>query len=594
MGYNKIFNKKGFTLLELMIAVAIFGVISTMTFSVINYAPRLAKAESSRFEERTDVRRAVAEITNTIQNASGVTFPALEFSMPDGDTVSYGFVNGNVNKYVNGTPQRLMESMAEFEITDVNNHFFNIHIKTAKDGKVYDFKVERRRGGSTKTDAVVSTISPAVAVFDKNPALQEDIDITLHLNGNVLNGLINDLDTLEEGKDYAISGNILTLKKQYLVTQNGIIQIIFDVSNGLDPILTVDIRDTSTYIKIEGNSFEDDLIRMVYPWNLQIDAGDNKWVITVTNGIVADDINKDDLTITGLPTGISVIAAKGTGNSIVVTLSGSASAPVDTLRAVSIVVESSGVTNTAAQDSDPIEVFLLPGAHFGSPEHNLVFTNELIINANTDITGDVVIGRRSSITTINNNTDINGNVYVDSSLTINSRLKIGTADSPRNLFVKGSVLVNNNTTINGSLFYRDTLTNNNTLSVTGDLRQSAVEIPSINIPVPRTEQWYRDNGYTIIDHSWTSVTLEDNGKYYFKDDYWFNSNNKDVENITIVGLKNITINHNFSGSGILFTPNGNIIVNSNFDFTGMCVSQTTVLNNNTDLIFRRYADLPFD
>lgn len=591
---NRIFNKKGFTLLELLIAVAIFGVLSTMTFSIINYVPKLAKSESGRFEERTDVRRALTEITGTIQNAKGVTFPSLEFTMPNDDIVVYRYVDGNVNKYVNGVPQRLMESIKEFSITEVNTHLFHIHIKTAEDNRVYDFRVERRSGGGTKSDAVISTISPASAVFDKNPSLQQDIDITMSLNGNELNGLTNDLDNLKQGTDYTISGNVLTLKKEYLLTQNGTINIIFNVTNGVDPVLTVEIRDTSSYLKIEGNSLEDDLIRMKYPGNLGIDPDDNMWIIRLTNGTASSDISINDLIITGLPAGINATASKGSGNRIVVTLAGTASAPVSVPKAISIVVKGSGVTNTSALDSDPIEVLLLPGAHFGSPEHNLLFTNELEIVSNADITGDIVIGRNSSTTTINSNTDIYGNVYVASSLTVNSNFNVGTDSKKKNLFVKGSVKNQSNTKIFGNLFYRDTLTNTSHLKVTGVTQQSAVEIPDISIPKPRSEQWYRENGYAIIENSSTYVELVDNGKYYFKNDYSFNYVTKDADNITVVGLKDITINSSFSGSGILFTPYGKITVNGNFDFTGMCVSQSTRLANNTDLIFKRYAEVPFD
>jgi hypothetical protein len=515
--------------------------------------------------------------------------------MPNGDVIEYEYHGGNVNKLVNDMPQRLMESVDEFSIDSVDSHLFKIHIKTFKEGKVYDFKVERRRGGSIRTDAVISSISPAAAVFDKNILFQDDVDIILNLNGNDLKGLRNDLDILNPMTDYSISSSIVTIKKEYLPAQPiGTINIAFDVTNGVDPVLSVEIRDTSTYLKVAGNSYEDDLVRMDYPGNLQIDSGDNQWVITVTNGTVANDINSNDLAISGLPSGINATAAKATGNRIIITLSGTAAAPVTAAMPVGIIVKGSGVNETAALDSDPIEVFLLPGASYASPEHNMIFTNELYFKNNVTITGDIVIGRGESTTYLDNNCNIYGYVYVDSSLHGKNNLYFGKPSKPTKVFVKGSAIFDNNTYIYGDLFYRDSLEIKNNFTITGEARQSAVEIPPVTLPQLKSEQWYRDNGYTIVSSSSGEVNLLDNGKYYFKDSYTFRDNISGLDNILIVGEENITFKNNFSGSGIIFAPNGKILFENNCTLTGMCISKSTVLDNNGTLIYKRYAELPFD
>ena len=409
-----IYNKRGFTLIEIMIAVSIFGIISLMTFSIFQFVPRAAKAESIQYSERDYVRRAVAKITRTIQNAALVSNPPLKFILPCCEEIEYESYSGNVNKVVDGVASRLMESIDEFSITPVGNHLFEIHIKTSNEGAYYDFKVERRRGGRIKTNAEISSISPETAVFDKNILNQQDISITLNLNGNDLNWIRNDTYILNPMTDYSISGNILTLKKEYLKTQpNGIIHIVFDVSSGKDPVLSVEIIDSSTFIKIEGNSYEDDLARMKYPGDMEIDPCDNRWIICVTNGTVSDDFDSDDLSVTGLPTGLIISAAKEPGNKVSVTLSGITAAPVDSIRTIGIIIKGSGAIEPGALDSEPITVFLLPGATFASPEHNIIFTNEIVFNNNVTIEGDIVIGRDSSMTTIQNNCNINGYLYVD-------------------------------------------------------------------------------------------------------------------------------------------------------------------------------------
>ncbi len=595
----RIINKKGFTILEILIAVSIFGVISLMTFSVINYVPKLVKTESSQFNERTYVRRAVTEITGTIQSASNISSPSLEFTMPNSDIVEYELTGENVNKLVNDVPQSFMESVKEFSITTSDNRLFNIHIKTAKEGKVYDFKVEKRNGASTSIDAEISTITPTAVTFDKNDSPPQDIDITLNLNGNLLTDIRNGTDILDLGTDYTISGNTVTFKKEYLNTQSGTIQIVFNVTNGVDPKLTVQIIEKSSGYKIEGNSFADDLVRMEYPGNLLIDPYDDKWVITVTNATVEDEdeIDSNDLKIEGLPGGINFEAARGAGNTIVITLSGSTSAPVAVTRSIWVEVKASAVTAVAgvtALNSDPIEVILLPGATFASPEHNLLFTNEVYFKNDVEITGDIVIGRNRSMTELGNNTKINGYIYADSSITVKNDAVFGKPDKKMKIFVKGSVDFQNKAKLYGDIFYRDSFHSKNEFELYGNKVKTAVEIPELTLPEPRSEEWYENNGYTMVDNQSQKVTFKSNGKYYFRTEYELKGVNNVLDNVTFVGKDNIKFETHFTGSGIIFAPYGEIYFKNGVTFTGMCVSERTDLQTDSKLIFKRYAELPFD
>lgn len=592
-----ILNKKGFTLLELLIAVSIFGVISVMTFSIMNFVPKLAKTESNQFSERTDVRKALTDITNTIQSAREISFPSIEFTTPDGEKIIYEYYQGNVNKKVDGTPIRLMESVEEFTITSSNYHLFDIHIKTANEGKVYDFKVERRRGGITRTDAEISSISPTTAVFDKNVSLhQEGIEITLSLNGNELNDLWNGTNKLVLGTDYTISGNTLTLNKEYLAAlPNATYQITFNVTNGVDPKLTVEIIDTSSDIKFAGNSFEDDIARMNYPGNLEIDPGDSQWIITVTSGTVDSEIDEDDLDITGLPQGIDYTAVWNEGNKIVITLSGTASAPVNTTRSIGVVIKGTGAApEGSASDSDPIQVLLLPGASFASPERNLLFTNEVYFKNDVTIYGDIVIGRGRDLTEVGTNCNLYGYIYVDSSLNVKNKIIAGTSDKPGKLFIKGSGNFDNGT-IYGDLFYRDTLTVKNKFTVNGRVERSAVEIPDVVLPDLKSDQWYIDNGYTVIDSTSSEMdALQSNGKYLFTNSHELRNGNKRLDNVTIVGKANINFSNKFTGSGIIFAPKGEVFFKNGCELTGMCISNRADLQTGSTLRFKRYAELPFD
>jgi len=87
---------------------------------------------------------------------------------------------------------------------------------------------------------------------------------------------------------------------------------------------------------------------------------DNRWVLDITSGTVKADASVSDLTITGLPSGLSATAAKGAGNTIEVTVGGTADAAVTVPVTVSIVVKGSAVTDWGATDSESVTVTIYP------------------------------------------------------------------------------------------------------------------------------------------------------------------------------------------------------------------------------------------
>ncbi len=90
-------------------------------------------------------------------------------------------------------------------------------------------------------------ITPERATFDKNPSYQEDIEITLTLNGKTLDGLKNGDTPLAEGNDYTIAGNVCTIKKEYLETLEAhtTVDIQFDFSAGADRMLRIEVVNSA-------------------------------------------------------------------------------------------------------------------------------------------------------------------------------------------------------------------------------------------------------------------------------------------------------------------------------------------------------------
>ncbi|BCJ94288.1 hypothetical protein acsn021_18570 [Anaerocolumna cellulosilytica] len=100
--------------------------------------------------------------------------------------------------------------------------------------------------------ALSASVSPAIAVFDKNPEKQTDITVTLSPNTHTLNGIKNNGVALTSGKDYSITGTLLSIKKAYLAAMSvGTHRLTLNYSGGIAPVIDIAIGDTtsSPYIR---------------------------------------------------------------------------------------------------------------------------------------------------------------------------------------------------------------------------------------------------------------------------------------------------------------------------------------------------------
>lgn len=91
-----------------------------------------------------------------------------------------------------------------------------------------------------------SSITPTKADFDKKAENQEDITVSLTLNGNTLEGIRAGNTNLVEGRDYTVNGNIVTINTSFLSGQDlGTLYLVFEFSEGRDSTLVVTIVDTT-------------------------------------------------------------------------------------------------------------------------------------------------------------------------------------------------------------------------------------------------------------------------------------------------------------------------------------------------------------
>ncbi len=96
------------------------------------------------------------------------------------------------------------------------------------------------------------------------------------------------------------------------------------------------------------------------------------WEINVTAGTVKANVTKTDITLSGLPSGLDYTVAKGTVNSIVITLTGKANIALSSDKTITAIIKGSAVTESGAQASTGISLQLW----YGGPGTTVVLSNE--------------------------------------------------------------------------------------------------------------------------------------------------------------------------------------------------------------------------
>lgn len=99
-------------------------------------------------------------------------------------------------------------------------------------------------GGRSSSSSTNATLSDSKAEFDKNES--DDLKVTLRSGSYTLKSIKNGSYTLEEGKDYTISGGTVIIKASYLDSlKEGKHSLTFDMNGGTDPVLTIIVSETT-------------------------------------------------------------------------------------------------------------------------------------------------------------------------------------------------------------------------------------------------------------------------------------------------------------------------------------------------------------
>ncbi|NBD24258.1 X2-like carbohydrate binding domain-containing protein [Paenibacillus glycinis] len=167
-------------------------------------------------------------------------------------------------------------------------------------------------GGDTQTLAVTivvpevrnSTINPIAAGFDLKVTKQADVTTTLTLNDNTFVGIDNNGTALVDGTDYALNGNVLTIKKAYLAKQAvGAVPLTLTFSAGNPQTLTITVADTSSEGRYASINNDDPAIHYDGSWNRSTGRGMGDYM----DDVQFAEKNGESFSYTFRGTGIKVI-----------------------------------------------------------------------------------------------------------------------------------------------------------------------------------------------------------------------------------------------------------------------------------------------
>ena len=101
-------------------------------------------------------------------------------------------------------------------------------------------------GNTPVVDVVNGKISTTTAEFDLSADKKEDVTTKLILNDvRTLSEIRNDKTVLEEGKDYTISGDTVSIRKEYLSKQAvGVTKLTFVFDAGKNAVMSITIKDS--------------------------------------------------------------------------------------------------------------------------------------------------------------------------------------------------------------------------------------------------------------------------------------------------------------------------------------------------------------
>lgn len=112
---------------------------------------------------------------------------------------------------------------------------------------------------------------------------------------------------------------------------------------------------------ISAHALTDDTVTIQASAHVNVDAANATWTLQLTRGTVKPVLAAGDVTLTNLPAGLSASLAPGSGNSIVINVSGTLPQPLVATVPVLAVVQATAVQEIHAAPAAPVQLRLVPG-----------------------------------------------------------------------------------------------------------------------------------------------------------------------------------------------------------------------------------------
>ena len=600
-------SKNGFTLVELVIVIGLFAFVVGTSYSVMHSSTIFVNKQINNVNKQNDIRVAIEWITKDLQSSDTLTKydggEVLYVVGKDGKEVKYrreelGSIKGekvykifredSKDKFI------LMENipLGGFQINSLENLFdvTIIHKDKFNKDKISNFKVSHPnlKGISiiskTKTpiideplfegDRIIrGSAEPNASIIIRRGSTiiglgkaDETGSYEVTLNADLVHNDIIKVTALATGKIESDPATATVISGDYMITASPIVSKESSANDG---------------------SLEDNIIKVV----LNYGAGN-----------FDNNINKEDVIINGLPTGMDFIVVRSDSKELTITLTGKAINHSDANDVnITIVVKNSGFTGNSSHGKDGISNPVLIDFidKLSSNWENIV-----VMTKQMKIDGSSMIDAPNSTAIINDNVDrefrISGgdnhlnakNIYINQKLVLTSGAKIGNNDKSSSIYVNGIVDVDLNGTayIYGKLYHTQELILNRAgyLGPIDSTKVSSISLPITSIPSLETDSWYAQRGFTSDGTARSKMKLLTSTSYSFPT--WGS-----FEDVNVVSKGNITLPDNVRVTGILFAPNGKVLVSGSSTFIGIIVAKEVELTGNVRVKYTSFnlEDLPF-
>ncbi|OEH84224.1 hypothetical protein BHU72_12535 [Desulfuribacillus stibiiarsenatis] len=157
-------DKKGFTLIEILVAIIILSFVASAGYSLINTSHKIVSKHTDLTDMRNDLRIALIQITKDIQEAESVNGPPYVFYQNGGIQISYQY-NSSTKKllrFENAIQQTLIESVESFSITSlIGTEQFQVDVRV--NGEDHNLIITRRiKGNLTNFGSIAGVVRNSI------------------------------------------------------------------------------------------------------------------------------------------------------------------------------------------------------------------------------------------------------------------------------------------------------------------------------------------------------------------------------------------------------------------------------------------------